>query len=1066
MRNINELIGVVKGINFDGIINDMEIVRLQAWVDKNRNLAYEPRQAELIRLVDDVLADHIITDEEREELVTRAEEFLEEIGDNSGKIYELNGIIEGVVCDGEVNEAEVYRLKEWMDIYGDLIRGHKSSEALCNAIDSILEDGIVTEEEQLQILDMLNVRIQNSQFETKLTYLCKQVKERKNIGTDLIDILDSEFAMTEIHKRAEAQIIEGISFNRTFLINQEIIVISLVLIAMLEYDGNFYGSVRSTYKEVYKYYSEQKVEGFLRTVLNKYKKQNDSGSRTRIINVALENAIVPQAFLTAFFEFIFDIYKMNFDFDLPEDLYEDFKFVFEGLRSNMLSEGDDISINVTQKTYKLIASTKRLITKEEGIDAVIKLSIIIVKLIDKRFWDKEVIIYNPYLKVGYEGWEKQLKEISRDGRRNRMNSSEFRSRWAPKYVMINNSIHIVPPAHRVRAQYDYRKLAVIVLNNDKELYRKNDCFIKEIIGGYQINPPEIDIEDPLGKLTYRLVCGDEIIYDSKDKLYRNYIVFNEEGQEINNNTDYEGTAYICYRAGEAELRNVFEKEYYSIGYKLVRLGDALGIGLDVFSFSSMVKPGVFGQLHEKCMVSVSEDKYLPVYKEVSVIVFEADNVSNKFEVVINGKSHKLSEMPYKTTTRDLINKYVVELGLVDSGIYSLEVNQIIAGRKNRILSEEFVLDAELTYEAEKANESLYKVKIHSGIMENTIDNEISSDDFGLEMISFCYGENTCKYLIPLNLGFYSVDGGAWKCATEELWIEDLTLNSTMRLFDSECDELLVYTENGTLAEENVVVKDRGCYKEISIGFLNSYRNANKYILLVFSVNGRKKYTMLCYNKCVLDEEGTEIVFSDNPKQIMITPIYHGKNQVFFEIFNKDGEKVYMSKSLKSGQSEVVEDFNSFEPYTINFHEKTKILMLRRNTLLYTVSKTFYARQDFLGKVFKIDIAYFDQFVKSNYVEKAYYFNKAYVRITGMLEKDLFEGHIFVKTQNGEWELKGINPVDVEICSDIIDDTMDVYMTNCGDGLLLDFEKHGILNSLEHPTAPDIFLYTIRMKGEI
>jgi len=84
----------------------------------------------------------------------------------------------------------------------------------------------------------------------------------------------------------------------------------------------------------------------------------------------------------------------------------------------------------------------------------------------------------------------------------------------------------------------------------------------------------------------------------------------------------------------------------------------------------------------------------------------------------------------------------------------------------------------------------------------------------------------------------------------------------------------------------------------------------------------------------------------------------------------------------------------------------------------------------------------------------------------MLEKDLFEGHIFVKTQNGEWELKGINPVDVEICSDIIDDTMDVYMTNCGDGLLLDFEKHGILNSLEHPTAPDIFLYTIRMKGEI
>ena len=84
-------------------------------------------------------------------------------------------------------------------------------------------------------------------------------------------------------------------------------------------------------------------------------------TRTRIINVALENAIVPQVFLPAFFEFIYDIYKLNFDYDLPEDPYEDFEFVFEGLRTNMLSDGDDISLNVTQKTYKLTAATKQLI---------------------------------------------------------------------------------------------------------------------------------------------------------------------------------------------------------------------------------------------------------------------------------------------------------------------------------------------------------------------------------------------------------------------------------------------------------------------------------------------------------------------------------------------------------------------------------------------------------------------------------------------------------------------------------------------------------------------------------
>lgn len=1066
MRNINELIGIIKGINYDGIINEREIVRLQSWVDKNRNLAYEPKQAELIKLVDRALEDHVINDDEREKLVTRAEVFMVEKGDNSGKIYELNGIIEGIVCDGEVNEAEVYRLREWMDAYGDLIRGHKSSEELCNAIDKMQEDGIVTEDEQLQLLDMLNAKIQNSQFEAKLEYLCKQVKDRKNIGTDLIDILDNESAMTEIHRRAEKQLITALSSYSHFCANQEIIVVSLALIAMLGYDGNYYGNVRSTYTDVYGRFSEQKVEGFIRSILNRYKKQNDSGSRTRIINVALENAIVPQVFLSAFFEFIFDIYKMNFEYDLPDEPYEDFKFVFEGLRNNLLSDGDDISINVTQKTYKLIAATKQLLIKEDGIEAVIKLSIIIVKLIDKRFWGKEVKIFNPYLKEGYEGWEKQLKESDHSNRGNRTNTSELRSRWEPKYSMANNAVYIVPPVHRVKSQYYYRDIAVIVLNNGEEIYRKDDCFIKEIIGGYQINPPKIEIEKPLGKLTYRLVCGDEIIYDSKDKLHRNYIVFNGDGQEINNNTDYEGTVYICYNTHLVEIQNILTKENYNIGYKIVRLGDAIALGHDVFNFSSMVKPGVFGLLHNNCFVRVLDNKYLSVYKEVNVVVFEADNTSNKFEVIINGKPSKLSEMEYKTTARDSINKYVVELGLVDSGIYSLEINQIVAGKKNKILNEEVVYDAELTYETESVSDYLYRVRVSSGIMDSKVDTEITIDDFELEMFNFIYDSKVCNYLLPLNFGFYNIDGGNWKFATEELWIDDISLDSSMKLFDSECDSLFVYTEDGSLAEDNVVIRDKGFYKEISIGFLNSYRNTNKYVMLVFSANGRKKYVMFCYNKCVIDEEGTEILFSDNPKQVMITPVFHGKNRVFFEVFNKDGERVYMSKALKSGQKEVFEDFNSFEEYTINFYEKTKILMLRKNALLHTVNKTFYARQDYVGKVFKIDIAYFDQFIRGDYVEKSYRFNKAYVRITDVLENDLFKGHIFIKTLKGEWNLGGINPVEVEICSDIIDDTMDVYMTNCGDGLLLDFEKHGILNSLEHPTAPDIFLYTLSMKEEV
>ncbi len=49
---LNELIGIIKGINFDGVINDKEVLRLQSWVEKNRNLAYDKQQMELIKMVD------------------------------------------------------------------------------------------------------------------------------------------------------------------------------------------------------------------------------------------------------------------------------------------------------------------------------------------------------------------------------------------------------------------------------------------------------------------------------------------------------------------------------------------------------------------------------------------------------------------------------------------------------------------------------------------------------------------------------------------------------------------------------------------------------------------------------------------------------------------------------------------------------------------------------------------------------------------------------------------------------------------------------------------------------
>ena len=1064
MRNINELIGIIEGINYDGIVNSKEAEHLQIWVDKNRNLAYEQNQIALIDKVDTVLEDHMITEKEREELLQISKRYLDDIGDNTSKIYELNGIIIGIICDGIVNESEIRNLRSWMMDNSSLVRENKSCEELCRIIDKILEDGVVTESEQTELLNLLSARIRDAQFQTRLDYLCKLVRERKNIGVDLIDLLDNESAVMAIHHRAENQLLSGLASLSGFVSDTEIVVVSLVLIAMLSYDGNYYDSVRSTYNRAYEKYSEQKVEGLIRSILSRYKKKDESGSRERIINVALENAIVPQTYLSAFFDFIFDIYKINFEYDLPDDPYEDFEFVFEGLKKSMLSDGDSLSIAVTQKTYKLIVSTKQLIIKEDGMDALIKFSTLVAKLIDKRYWNKEVKLCNSYLKTGYNKWESQLKESVKAIEKRDHTTSDFRSRWEPKFVLQNNVVYLVPPVHRVKAQYDYRNIAVVVLNGDEEIFRDNCPFIKEIIGGYQINPNKIQINNPLGKLSYRLVAGEEVIYDSKSKLCRNYIVFDSEGQEIQNNTDYEGAAVFCYKQGEAELKELLCNEFYVLGFSIVREEDAIKIGKDVFIFSSIVKPGVFGELHQNCFILYREAQ-LPIFKEVSVLSFEAANISSKFEIIINGKPQKLSDFTYKTTVKGNVTKYVVELHLEFSGIYEVEVNQFNSGKRIRILKKTFCYDPSLKFDALKVSESAFRVSVISDLLSKRIEQEYQTDAFERFDITFDYKGDSCSFLLPLDIGLYRIDNGVWKNMDTELWIEDISLDSILSVYDSEVDELYVYTSAGKLAEDNVAVNDKGFYKEIPIGFITSYKSSNNYIILLFMANGRRKYMAICYNRCVLDEEKTEVIFTDNPKKVSICPVFHGKGKIICDVIDSAGRKVYTSVPLFCGEVDTLKTFESFEEYTFSFREVPKKLSLTRGNLLGERKCTFYSKADFTNKVFKIDRVYFNQTIRGEFVEKIMHLNKAYVRIIGTLEED-FRGEVFVKTMRGEWKLNAVNPVRVEVCSDIIDDTIDIYITNEleGDGLLVDFEKHGIMNALVHKTAPDIFLYTASMKG--
>ena len=1065
MRNINELVGIIKGINFDGVINQMEIIRLQSWVNKNRNLAYDTRQSGLIKLVDQVLEEQIVTGEERNILLEYCKNNLDSSSDATAKIYELNGIIEGIICDNVVNESEVYRLKEWMNENGDVVRGYKPTDSICKMIDEILEDGIVTEEEQERLLQILSARISDTQLETKIAYLCKCVRERKNIGIDLIDLLDNEVVIREIHERAEKELLHTLnSYSGIFVMNPEILFISLVLVAMLYYDGTFYDYVRVTYKKAYEKFSEQKVEGLIRTNLNRYRSVEERiVSKSRIINVVLANTIVPSRYLSSFFEFIYDIYKLNFDYDISHDLYSDFRFVFEGLRDSMLSDGDDIQLNVTKKSYKLIKTTKQLIAESKNIDAVIKLGIIVVQLIDKSVWNQEIKLYNPYLKQGYEGWIKTLKEQNDTRTRER---SEFRSRWEPKFLIVDNKILLAPPIHQVKAQYDYRNLSVNVLNGEEEIYCNYNPDIREIIGGYQISVNRIVISQPLGNLSYRVMSGSEVIYNSKESLNREFLVFDEKGYELSNNTDYTGTAIFCVKCATEKMHEFYKGDEYVLTAEHVKEGDAFLLGDMVFNFSSLVKPGIMGeQIEHHFLQEVGANSKILVYKSVKALVFESSNSVDRLSIVINGKNHKIKDFRYTISPREGINKFVVSLDKLETGIYQLDVLELVKGKKNNIWNSVFAIDRHMHVETVIFDAQTYLISIDSALMQNQVFDEISISKFEIDWLKVNVAGKVYTYYIPYDFNIYRVNGGHWQSFEQSLWIGEIRQDSVIDIYGDNYDAISVLTSDGSSIDEVLELKGKGIFAQAAIGFLVSYKSSYDYVVILLMKESHVCSEIFCYNRCILDEEKTEILYNHVSKTLDVIPRFYGKGNVFFRIISESGEEVYTSTLLEDGMEESIYDLKSFRSYTIIFFEKEKGLSLKKERILKEYSLVFYDRQDFIGKTFKIKEVYFDQFVRGEFLRKKHYFNTTYVYFTEMKNDDCFIGEVYARTSNGAYMLNNINPVEIEICSDVINGIIELSITKDGDGLLMDFNHHGIMNSLDDENAVDIYSYSMDMRGE-
>lgn len=1066
MRNVNELIGIVKGISFDEIINQKEVTRLKNWLEENRVLVSNQAEIELITLIDSILEDNIITPEEKNSLLQYANSINTEESAETNALYELKGIVDGIVCDNVLNEDEIRRLQKWLNNRPDALEKDETSQAILDKVDEILEDNIVTKDEQSDLIVVLQNKLKDLSYETKIMELRRLVREKKNIGLKILDILSDHDVVVNIHEKAQFQLSQAIrSYNLDNNKDYSMIFISLCIIALRHYDGNFYEHVRNTYKPLYVKYSEQKIEGMIRTILNKYQYHVDDNGETRVINSVLYNTIVPRVFLKSFFEFIYDIYQLNFDYSIPDDIRSEFNFVYDGLRKEMLSNDDSLKVNVTRKSYKLIQTTKRLILNEKYKDLVTSFSTMILALIDNRIMTGEAqYVQNPYIAYGYKAWLNTLDNTERIHRRRNNDFTE--SKRVARYMYKDGQVSLVTPVYHVTSDVEYSKIQVVIVNGDNELYYNDFPKIRDIIGGYEVASEIVDIDNPLGQLKCILMEGDTILKSTDNSLYRDVLVFDESGKEIKNNTDYTGTAMICGASNSLKDETpYYRSDSYDIYAKSVNVGDVFQVNDSIFAFSSYVKPELLGNVRANQFLKEKEsEQYLPVYSQLDCLAFESTSEPENLYIGINNHTYLLDDLEFSVKPHINSKVYSVKLSLTESDIYTIAVYESDGFSKTQIYRAIVGLDLYCSVDKTRVSDTRYVVSVDSDLCNTQATNDFEIADYEIDWLKFMNRGKQYSYIIPINLELFRIQGTNWRSFEDGLWIGDINHDSVMELIKYDVDNICVRSEKGEVLDEEADLIDRQTYKEIRIGFLQSYVSDNNYVSLWMMREGKVTGVLYCYYKCIMDMENTDVEFDNLSGVLNIYPSFYGRGKVRLEVTDRLGNLECSSDEVESGQLLQIENLESFTDYTITLYELVRGFTIKnKKQKLHAWQRRLYAIKDFTGMLFPIEHVVYEDYRGTEMTRREYKLYNSYVHIIKRISNDKFTANMVIRIKDKYYRLPEINPVDVELCSGVIDGEMELMITNEGDGLLMDFVHHRVLGSLDGDT-PDIYSYYIDVNG--
>lgn len=156
-KAISEFYGVIRGFSIDNEISPEEFDFIKNWGKDFSVYDNQKDIADIISVLDKIIADGTITIEEIVELQGVVKAYLDVVSTSPITLATqiLDGILRGITVDGQITESECKNLRQWLydNIY---LSDHFPFNKAMEVLDKVLEDSIITKEEAEYITHMIN----------------------------------------------------------------------------------------------------------------------------------------------------------------------------------------------------------------------------------------------------------------------------------------------------------------------------------------------------------------------------------------------------------------------------------------------------------------------------------------------------------------------------------------------------------------------------------------------------------------------------------------------------------------------------------------------------------------------------------------------------------------------------------------------------------------------------------------------------------------------------------------------------------------------------------------------